>query len=237
METGQRLAPPMNQRAGNLKARLLAFLAFSLTGCVAASVLALMHSDYPAIGGAALVGASLVLFPPLAIGFVCGRGNCRAFCFGAAFPAFAAFRSAASTLASLLKSLPPQWPPEFANLDERMLVEADRVLGAAILAAIALGYFSVAVVWLDERLRSAGVRPRRQFGLKTVFVLTTLAAFAASAASRISPANQYQFYLIVFCTGCVATAVAGLYIAALLVPPLTVSVSRKLPSKAERNPR
>lgn len=228
----------MNQRCGNPRIRLLAGLAaFLLTGCVAACVLALMRSEYPAIGGAAFLAASLLLFPGLAIGFVCGRGYSRAFCFGAAFPAYAAFRFAASTLASLLKNLPPQWPPEFANLDERMLIEANRPLGTAILASLALGYFCSAVVWLDARLRRAGVRPPRQFGLKTVFLLTTLAAFAASAAARVSPANLAQFYLIAFCALSAATAVGGLYLAALLVPPLQVRASRNRSTKAERRSR
>jgi hypothetical protein len=232
-----RLGPPMNRSAGNPKVRLLTgFAAVLLSGFVAVSVLSLMYSEYPAIGGMSLLAFALVLLPLLAVSLVFCRGRYRAFCMGAAIAALFAFYSAISALVTLFKNLPPTWPPTFADFDEQRLIEANEYLGTAVLASIALGYFCVAVVWLAERLRQAGVRTRPQFGLKTVFILTTIAGFAASVAARISPANQMQFYFIAFCAGCVAIVAFGLYIAAILVPPIQIRGVGRRSIKTQRLP-
>ncbi|HUY87804.1 MAG TPA: hypothetical protein VMV10_03625 [Pirellulales bacterium] len=229
----------MNEHVGHSKTRLLFGLAaLLLTGFVSASVVSLMFSKYPAIGAVSFIGFTLVLPLFLATGLVCSRGKLRAFCLGAALPAAIGFYSAALILETLFKQLPPQWPPEFADFDEQILNEANRSLGTAILASIALGYYCVVAVWLAERLRQAGVRPRLQFRLKTVFIVTTFAGFAASAAARISPANAMQFYLAAFCAGCVAAVGCALYIAALLVPPIKVRAgnSRNIASRSDGCP-
>jgi len=228
----------MNRAAGNPKVRLVTgFAAVLLSGFIAASVLGLMYSEYPAIGGMSLLAFALVLLPLLAVGLLFCRGRYRAFCIGAAIAALVAFRSAISTLVTLFKNLPPTWPPTVGDFDEQRLIEANEYLGTAVLASVALGYFCVAVVWLAERLRQAGVRPQPQFGLKTVFILTTIAGFVASAATRISPANRMQFYLVAFCAGCVAIVAFGLYIAASLVSPIQVRAAGRRPARTERQPR
>ena len=68
---------------------LIGALAVLSTVFTTASVLGLMRSKYPAIGGASFIGMALVLLPLVALGLVCGRGKFRAFCLGATFPAAA----------------------------------------------------------------------------------------------------------------------------------------------------
>jgi hypothetical protein len=225
----------MNEPAAHSQTRWFAgAAALLLTAFVTASVSSLMNAKYPAIGAASLVAFALVLSPLLAIGLVFGRGKFRAFCIGAALPALAALLAATSTLESLFKNLPPTWPPSISDFDEQTLIEANRRLGTSFLAGVGFGYFCVMVVWLAERLRQAGICPRPQFGLKTVFVLMAFAGFVASAAARISPENETQFYFVAFCAGCVAIVALGLYIAALLVPPIQVRAAARRSDQTER---
>ena len=122
----------MSETAGSSKSRLLiGAAAFLSTVFTTASVLSLMYSKYPAIGGASFIGMALLLLPMFALGLVCGRGKFRAFCLGAAFPAAFAFYSAAATVETLFRNLPPGWPPSLAGFDEPSLIAANRSLGPA----------------------------------------------------------------------------------------------------------
>lgn len=227
----------MNQSDGSPRTPwLYGFAALLLTGFVSTSVLSLMRSEYPAIGSASLIGFSLALTPLLVVGLRLCRGKCQTFCLGALAPALIAFRTTISTLESLFKNLPPTWSPALSDFDEERLIEANRILGTAVLVGVGLGYFCIAVVWLAERLRQAGVRPTPQFSLKTVFVVTTIAGFAASAAARISPANQMQFYVVAFCAGCIAIVAIGLYVAVLMIPPIQVRAVGRRSARSERRP-
>lgn len=127
--------------------------ALLLTVAVLAGDLALMVHEESLPAMLVLLGLTLALMSFVAVGALYGRDNVQPFCVGAAFPLLLAFLFTANNAVWLEAHV-----AGYLGRDNQIeyfnpvpLRAANRILGNAIPASIAIGYLCVGFRWLIER--------------------------------------------------------------------------------------